>query len=160
MTQGYGDLLGLFPVNMLHNVVHLLFGLWGMLAYRSLGGAKDLLPGVAIIYAVLTVLGLIPATQHHLRADPDLRQRRLAARRARPRRRLFRLDAPRHGRRSHLTPVAATWTKADAGDLLAFVERIGEEGLDPADYRPAALRGAIDSESDASAGSRPTPSFG
>lgn len=62
MTQNYGDLLGLFPVNMLHNVVHILFGVWGLLAYRSLGGAKSYAKGVAIIYAVLTVLGLIPAT--------------------------------------------------------------------------------------------------
>jgi hypothetical protein len=62
MTQNYGDLLGLFPVNMLHNAVHILFGLWGLVAYRSLAGAKTYARGVAIIYAVLTVLGLIGAT--------------------------------------------------------------------------------------------------
>ena len=63
MTQGYGDLLGLFPVNLLHNIVHLLFGLWGVLASRgSLGGAKSYAKGVAIIYALLTVLGLVAAT--------------------------------------------------------------------------------------------------
>jgi len=63
MTQGYGDLLGLFPVNMLHNVVHILFGVWGVLASRgSLGGARNYARGVAIIYAVLTVLGLLDAT--------------------------------------------------------------------------------------------------
>lgn len=62
MTQGYGDLLGLFPVNMLHNIVHILFGVWGLLAYRSLAGAKTYARGVAIIYAVLTIMGLIPAT--------------------------------------------------------------------------------------------------
>ena len=26
-------LLGMFPVNALHNVVHLLFGVWGLLAF-------------------------------------------------------------------------------------------------------------------------------
>jgi hypothetical protein len=63
MTQGYGDLLGLFPVNMLHNIVHILFGLWGIMASRgSFGGAKNYARGVAIIYAVLTVLGLLDAT--------------------------------------------------------------------------------------------------
>jgi uncharacterized protein DUF4383 len=62
MTQGHGQLLGLFPVNMLHNIVHILFGIWGLLAYRSLSGAKMYARGVAIIYAVLTVMGLIPAT--------------------------------------------------------------------------------------------------
>ena len=62
MTQGYGDLLGLFPVNMLHNVVHLLFGLWGVMAYRSAGGAVGYFRGVAVLYALLTVLGLLPQT--------------------------------------------------------------------------------------------------
>jgi hypothetical protein len=62
MTQNYGDLLGLFPVNLLHNVVHILFGVWGILAYRSLAGSKSYFRAVAVIYAVLTVLGLLPAT--------------------------------------------------------------------------------------------------
>ena len=61
MTQGHGDLLGLFPVNILHNVVHLLFGVWGLLAYKSLGASKSYAKGVAIIYALLTVMGLVPA---------------------------------------------------------------------------------------------------
>jgi hypothetical protein len=61
MNQGYGDLLGLFPVNMLHNIVHILFGLWGVLAYKSLAGSKNYARGVAIIYALLTVMGLVPA---------------------------------------------------------------------------------------------------
>ena len=55
-----GDLLGLFPVNLLHNLVHILFGIWGLLAYKSVTGAVTYARGVAIIYAVLVVLGLIP----------------------------------------------------------------------------------------------------
>ena len=58
----YGDALGLFPVNILHNIVHLLFGVWGVLAYRSLSGAKAYARVVAIAYGLLIVLGLIPAT--------------------------------------------------------------------------------------------------
>ena len=61
MTQNYGNLLGLFPINLLHNIVHVLFGIWGLLAYRSLGGAIGYFRSVAIIYAVLTVMGLVPA---------------------------------------------------------------------------------------------------
>jgi hypothetical protein len=61
MTRNYGDLLGLFPVNMLHNLVHILFGIWGLLAYRSLAGSKTYFRSVAILYAILTILGLIPA---------------------------------------------------------------------------------------------------
>ena len=54
-----GQLLGLFPVNLLHNAVHVLFGLWGLLASRSLGGSVMYARGVAIIYAVLTVAGML-----------------------------------------------------------------------------------------------------
>jgi hypothetical protein len=57
-----GMLLGLFHVNGLHNVVHLVFGLWGIAASRSAGGSAAYAKGVAVIYAVLAVLGLIPAT--------------------------------------------------------------------------------------------------
>ncbi|WP_114951830.1 DUF4383 domain-containing protein [Sphingosinicella terrae] len=55
-----GQLLGLFPVNELHNAVHILFGLWGLVASRSLGGSINYGRAVAIIYAVLTVAGFIP----------------------------------------------------------------------------------------------------
>src|SRR3954468_1247248 len=40
--------------------------------------------------------------------------------------------------------VAGDWKKRDAQDLLAFIEAIGDEGLDPADYDSDALRQAID----------------
>ena len=56
-------LFGLFPVNALHNVVHLLFGVWGLLASRSLSGSRGYFRAVAIIYAVLTVMGLVPGLQ-------------------------------------------------------------------------------------------------
>ena len=54
--------LGLFPVNVLHNLVHLAFGAWGVLAARSLVGSLAYARGVALIYAALTIGGLIPAT--------------------------------------------------------------------------------------------------
>lgn len=57
----FGYELGLFPVNIIHSLVHLLFGVWGVFAYRTLAGAKVYARGVAIIYAVLMVMGLIPA---------------------------------------------------------------------------------------------------
>lgn len=62
MTQGYGMLLGLFAVNLLHNVAHLLFGVWGVLSRGSVGAARNYFRGVAVIYALLTVMGLIAAT--------------------------------------------------------------------------------------------------
>lgn len=54
--------LGLFPVNVLHNLVHLVFGFWGLLAARTVFGSVVYARGTALIYALLTVLGLIPAT--------------------------------------------------------------------------------------------------
>src|SRR5206468_11890073 len=35
VTSGLGLELSLFPINVLHNIVHLLFGIWGLLAARS-----------------------------------------------------------------------------------------------------------------------------
>jgi hypothetical protein len=55
-----GQLLGLFPINLLHNIVHVLFGLWGLLASRSIGGSVGYARAVALVYAVLTVAGFIP----------------------------------------------------------------------------------------------------
>lgn len=62
-THGFGHELGLFPVNTIHNVIHILFGLWGLAASRSLGGAVTYARGVAIIYALLTIMGLLEATR-------------------------------------------------------------------------------------------------
>ncbi len=50
------DLLGLFPVNLLHNLVHLAFGVWGVVASRSYGRIGG------VIYAVLVVLAFIDPT--------------------------------------------------------------------------------------------------
>ena len=61
MKSMFGYELKLFPVNVLHDIVHILFGIWGLLAARTLGGARMYFRGVAIIYAVLTVMGLVPA---------------------------------------------------------------------------------------------------
>jgi len=60
VDAGYGYLLGLFPVNVLHNIVHLAIGLWGVLAYRSAGGAVGFARALAVIYGLLAIMGLIP----------------------------------------------------------------------------------------------------
>lgn len=60
IKTGYGLLLGLFAVNVLHNLVHLFFGAWGLVGSRSLAAAKLYVRAVAVIYAVLTVAGLVP----------------------------------------------------------------------------------------------------
>jgi hypothetical protein len=55
-------LLGLFPVNFLHNLVHLLFGVWGLVASRSFSGAKMFAQVGGVIYVVLAVLGFVVPT--------------------------------------------------------------------------------------------------
>lgn len=59
-AETVGRLFGLFPVNALHNIVHIVFGIWGLAAYRSLSNARIYARSVAVIYAVLAVMGLIP----------------------------------------------------------------------------------------------------
>lgn len=55
-------LLGLFPVNALHNVVHLLFGVWALAAARSAAGAAQFARIGGGIYVVLALLGFVAPT--------------------------------------------------------------------------------------------------
>ena len=71
ITTNYGDmsfaghhppsalLLGIFAVSVLHNVVHLLFGIAGLALARSFNTARIYLVGGGVVYAVLWLYGLI-----------------------------------------------------------------------------------------------------
>ncbi|RCK69673.1 DUF4383 domain-containing protein [Desertihabitans brevis] len=52
-------LLGIFQVSILHNIVHLLFGVAGLVLARSVSGARSYLVVGGIIYAVLFIYGLL-----------------------------------------------------------------------------------------------------
>jgi hypothetical protein len=52
-------LFGMFPVNVLHNIVHLLFGIWGIMAAKSFAGAKSYAQITGVLYLVLTLLGFV-----------------------------------------------------------------------------------------------------
>jgi hypothetical protein len=52
-------LLGIFEVSILHNIVHLLFGVAGLALARSWDGARAYLLGGGAIYLVLWVYGLL-----------------------------------------------------------------------------------------------------
>jgi hypothetical protein len=56
----HGYLLGLFPVNVVHNGVHIAIGAWGIVAGRSVASPKLYARTVAIAFAALAVLGLAP----------------------------------------------------------------------------------------------------
>lgn len=60
MESSYGYLFGLFPINVFHNVVHIVIGIWGLLAYRSFPRARSYAKSLAVIYGVLAIMGLIP----------------------------------------------------------------------------------------------------
>jgi hypothetical protein len=52
-------LLGLFPVNVVHNAVHVTFGVWGLFAGRARGSAIVYALGSGAAYLVLAIVGLL-----------------------------------------------------------------------------------------------------
>lgn len=70
ITTRYGDLsfaghesgselFGVFQVSILHNIVHLLFGVVGLATASSAQGARNFLVVGGIVYAVLFIYGLV-----------------------------------------------------------------------------------------------------
>lgn len=60
INNSYGYLFGLFPVNLLHNLVHLVLGVWGIIAYGRYTNARLYARALTIIFAILAIMGLIP----------------------------------------------------------------------------------------------------
>jgi hypothetical protein len=56
---GDAELLGVFHVSVLHNVVHLLFGVAGLALAKRADSARTFLLGGGAIYLVLWVYGLV-----------------------------------------------------------------------------------------------------
>ena len=59
-TLLYGYLLGLFPVNLLHSLVHIVIGAWGISAWSGRSSSISFARGLAILYGALAVLGMFP----------------------------------------------------------------------------------------------------
>jgi hypothetical protein len=52
-------LLGVFHVSILHNIVHLLFGIVGLVMARTVAGSTGFLIGGGAVYLLLWIYGLI-----------------------------------------------------------------------------------------------------
>jgi hypothetical protein len=59
MDPTTGMVLGVFPVNLLHNIVHLAFGVWGLVGSRTWAGSKTFFTVGGVIYAILTCVGFL-----------------------------------------------------------------------------------------------------
>lgn len=65
----YGELLGVFPVNVIHSAVHIVIGAAGVYAWRSdhvwrrMATPKIYARALAVTYGVLAVLGVAPGVQ-------------------------------------------------------------------------------------------------
>ena len=61
VDTSYGWLLGLFPVNIIHNLFHFGVGVTGLLAFRSYPSALQFSRFLGVTLGLLTLLGIIPA---------------------------------------------------------------------------------------------------
>lgn len=57
--DGDAELLGIFDVSILHNIVHLAFGIIGLVMAATWAGARAFLVGGGLIYLVLWIYGLV-----------------------------------------------------------------------------------------------------
>ena len=57
--EGNAKLLGIFEVSVLHNVVHLIFGVAGLAMAKTAKSASSYLIGGGVIYLVLALFGVL-----------------------------------------------------------------------------------------------------
>ena len=61
VTANYGLLLGLFPVNIVHNLFHFGWGVLGLLAFHTYPSAQKFSLYFGSTLTVLTIMGMLPA---------------------------------------------------------------------------------------------------
>ncbi|MFI6866508.1 DUF4383 domain-containing protein [Nocardia sp. NPDC050406] len=57
--ESHAELLGIFQVSILHNIVHLIFGVAGIVAARTVAASRSFLIGGGVIYLALWIFGLV-----------------------------------------------------------------------------------------------------
>ena len=60
ITLYHGRLLGLFPVNIVHSAIHVVVGVWGIAAGRSLTSPQIYARSMAVFLGTLALIGAIP----------------------------------------------------------------------------------------------------
>jgi hypothetical protein len=60
ITYGSGLLWGIFPVNIMSNLFHTLFGVWGASCFGSSYASRSYARSTAITMGVLAIFGFIP----------------------------------------------------------------------------------------------------
>lgn len=61
-TAGFSYVFGLFPTNLLHNLVHCAVGVLGIASYNNVENARLFNRVFAIAYVLLAIMGLLPIT--------------------------------------------------------------------------------------------------
>jgi len=62
VTTAYGYLFGIFPVNALHDILHIVVGIAGILCYGSLRSSQYFGRLLFVVFGLLTVAGFISST--------------------------------------------------------------------------------------------------
>src|SRR5947209_16479665 len=60
ITASYGYLLGQFPVNVVHNGVHILIGVLGILAFARFSMSVAYCRTLFLVYGLLAIAGFLP----------------------------------------------------------------------------------------------------
>ena len=71
-NDGNAELLGIFQVSVLHNIVHGLFGIAGLALAKTAAGARKYLIGGGAIYVLLALVQVIGAGDWVPLVGPDL----------------------------------------------------------------------------------------
>src|SRR4051812_33496771 len=61
VENSYGRLFGLFPVNVLHNIVHIFLGIAALISSKTIVSSTNYCKCAAVFYGFLTLIGIVPA---------------------------------------------------------------------------------------------------
>jgi Domain of unknown function (DUF4383) len=59
-TLLYGYFLGLFPVNLLHTMIHLAIGVWGIAAWAGSANSTTFARALTVVFGLFAVMGMLP----------------------------------------------------------------------------------------------------